>query len=234
MPLMVVIHDVAPVFCGELEVIVQSVRELIGSRFACAIVPRWKGTQTWASSDLLLELVGECDECMLHGYTHHRQRDPGLVSRLTGRSDEFAGLSTVEIQQRIDAGRDYLARETGISVTGLLPPAWQMPCDARSLNGVDYLMRFRHLESCTHAGTVYRLATWSFDWGWLRQACWCGELLGQARWKLSSGTIPCVAIHPADVTRNWLPRILRLIRTLIDQGHQPTLPRELLSSQQSC
>lgn len=225
---LVVIHDVAWPFSEELRTIVGIVRNLVGSQFAGGIVPMWHSKDARAKQQRILELISDCDEYLLHGWTHQCVRRTGLVSWLTRGSDEFTGLARSEIQQRIDFGRQAISDLTGTTVAGLLPPAWQLPVAARELSGLSYVMRFARLESCLDPPAVRSLATWSFDWGRLKPAGSCGDLMGTARWSMRRHAIPCVALHPADVARGWLPRATRIIEHLLDRGLQPSVPREVL------
>ena len=43
--MLVVVHDVAPPFADELRAVVAGIRPLVGSRFSCAVVPRWHGKE---------------------------------------------------------------------------------------------------------------------------------------------------------------------------------------------
>ena len=228
LPLLIIIHDVAAPFRQELQVITECVRDLVGSRFSCAVVPRWHG-KLLDNADGIPDLIAGCEELLLHGWTHFRDHKPGLISKLTQRSDEFGGLSARDIQQRIDLAIEELSSVTGRPVNGLLPPSWQLPIPATALNGLSYVVRFGRLESCHREAEFRRLATWSFDWGWLKQAAWAGDVIGSARFELCSNTIPCIAIHPIDVSRGWLPRISRLIRDLLERGYQPSIPQAVFA-----
>ncbi|MEZ6061030.1 MAG: hypothetical protein R3C19_11760 [Planctomycetaceae bacterium] len=231
--LLVVFHDVAPVFEGELARAIAAVRRIVGSRFSCAAVPRWHGERPGQGIARMLEIAGECDEWLVHGLTHRREHSPGLVSRLTNRSDEFGGLTLAEIQQHIDAAKDELETVCGSKVHGLVPPAWQLPVAAVQLQRLSYVMGFRRLESCRDGAIDRRLATWSYDWGWLKSAAWAGHAMGVAAWKLTSDAIPCVVIHPADVARGWLPFILKQIERLLDSGCRPTTPGALMTPEET-
>ena len=223
----VVVHDVTPLYLDELRAVFATVRGFVGSQFSCAVVPRWHGREFPGEETELTELLAECGEQLLHGWTHFRDRRPGLISRLTHRSDEFGGLSIREVQDRIDSGRDALQRLTGVAADGLVPPAWRLPVASTGLTGISYVMRYGRLESCADERVFKRLATWSFDWGWLEHAAWGANGVSSAKHRLCSSA-PCVAIHPVDVARGWLPRIARLIRRFLNRGYRPTTPSRLL------
>ncbi len=191
---LVVIHDVAWPFSAELRTIVGMVRNLVGSQFAAGLVPMWHSKDARGEQQRIMELISDCDEYLLHGWTHQCVRRSGLVSWLTRRSDEFTRLARAEIQQRIDFGRQAISDLTGTTVAGLLPPAWQLPVAARELSGLSYVMRFARLESCLDPPAVRPLATWSFDWGWLKPAGFCGDLMGTARWSYAP-VMPFLALR---------------------------------------
>jgi predicted deacetylase len=223
---LIIVHDVAAPFRQELQVIFDSLHALVETQFSCAVVPRWHGSLL-NEQDELLNLIADCDELLLHGWTHLRAHTPGIVSRFTARSDELGGLGVHEIQDRIDNGKSELERLTGRDVRGLLPPAWQFPFPTTTLQGLSYVMRYSRLEFCRPEIKSRKLATWSYDWGWLKQAAWAGHLLGHARSKTCPHAIPCIAIHPIDVSRGWLPRITKLIQKFVDLGCQPTVPQAI-------
>lgn len=225
-PFLIVVHDVAPPFLQNLQTIFHTLQPLVGSRYSCAVVPRWHGAPLMPE-DALLESISTCGELLLHGHTHFRQHLPGLVSLLTGRSDEFGALSHAEIQDRVSTAQHDLERLTGRTISGLVPPAWHMPMAATLLENLSYVMRFSRLESCQTDGNIQPLATWSFDWGWVKPAAAAADMFSTARLKLIKNAIPCVAIHPVDVSRGWMPRITALVQELLDQGRTPALPNEI-------
>ncbi|MFT5686552.1 MAG: hypothetical protein ACI8RZ_007508 [Myxococcota bacterium] len=70
-----------------------------------------------------------------------------------------------------------------------------------------------HLDRLTHRTGSRRLATFSWDVGPIRAVSRLGEGLGGLL-ALRPDSVPCVALHPADVTRGLLPRALRRIDAL--------------------
>ncbi|HEY8589500.1 MAG TPA: hypothetical protein VIL55_08110, partial [Naasia sp.] len=63
-------------------------------------------------------------------------------------------------------------------------------------------------------------------WGWLGHL---GHGIGWLSQSLGSG-IPTLAIHPRDLERGFWPQILRLIRGLIEAGHEPSTATRLLAA----
>jgi hypothetical protein len=47
---------------------------------------------------------------------------------------------------------------------------------------------------------------------------------------LLAGGVPTLAIHPVDLARGFWPRILRMIRDLLDTGHEPGTLAALLEA----
>jgi hypothetical protein len=221
-------HDVATPFYGDLKVIIDHLQTLVGSQFSCAVVPCWHG-QKLAATDNLLRVISDCDEVLQHDFTHFRDDKPGIISKFTGRSDEFRGMGVSEIQDRINNGRTLLRLLTGRDIHGLLPPAWQLPVPATTLKEISYVVRFTQLQTCHDAVNFRKLATWSFDWGVIKQAAWAGDFLGTVRWKLCPHSIPCIVIHPIDLKRGWWPRITNLIQKFLDLGYHSTVPQKVFA-----
>ncbi len=239
-PMMIVVHDASPRFMDQLSRIVSLIRNRIQDRFACAVVPDWHAQGSDYSTNQQREFAEmvHCDQWLMHGLTHRRESRRGLISWATDASDEFSGLSVMEIQSRVDASKAWINRVYGQSVCGLVPPAWQLPTASESLDGIDFVMRFGTLESC-YGRQRFPLRTYSYDWGHLpliargatwASCCWAstGQWFDQSR--LASRRIPCLAIHPADVCRGWLPRIERWLDRFLDRGFQPITPGELLAA----
>jgi hypothetical protein len=227
---LVVLHDVAPRFWQTLAPIIDAVSDLVGQRFASAIVPHWHGDTNPYTGCQLWRRLERCDELLLHGLTHRRTKRPGWISRITNQADEFGGLSLVEIQERVDLARRHLRNAIGVSVTGLVPPAWQLPVNSRELQNVTHVVRWSRIESVQRANDTFPLATWSFDWGRVPVFPGLSHSLGGMMKQLRPAAIPCIAIHPADLSRGQLPFILRRIRALLDAGNEPVTPINLLKA----
>ena len=226
--MLVVIHDFAPVFVRELSTIVETLLPIVGHQLSAAVVPRWRGSSSGRTGEGYRELMGIARERLLHGWTHQSRDWWQPISLLTGRADEFRGLGAAIIRQRIEAAQAEFTELTGEAAQGLLPPAWQLPIRATELESLRFVMRFRWLECCRDPQRVLPLVTWSWDWGRLGWLSRGGELIGSLlNWR-DPTAIPCIAIHPADVSRGCLPHAVRVIRQLIDSGHEPTTATELM------
>jgi hypothetical protein len=229
---LVVVHDVTPRFADKLSVILESLTDLLGSRFACAVVPQWHGeAEAYRQHEASLwRSVDRCDELLAHGWTHQRTKRPGMLSRLTNRSDEFGGLTLTEIQSRIDKSQHDLWRIFGVQITGLVPPAWQLPVNSRDLRGITHVLRWSRLESQRGDGLSIPLATWSYDWGRLAVPGFASHAMAMLmkKWPGRSTAIPTVVIHPADLSRGFMPLILSTIRAFMEAGLEPTTSVSLI------
>ncbi len=213
----VCVHDVHPRFAPELSVIIAALRERLGERWSAGVVPLPDG-KPWADRSLLELLSGA--ELLLHGCTHRRHsRSP--VARWLGGADELVGLTAAAAAGRIARGVAAMTALTGEAPRGFLPPAWRMGA-AEHPAGLDFVVRLDRLVR--RDGTV-PLATFSWDVGPLRSVGWLGEGLG-ALLALSRQRVPCIALHPADVRRGFLPRALERIDAL-SATHAPARFEEL-------
>ncbi len=227
--MLVVVHDFSPVFIGALNAIMDALLPLVGRQLSLGVVPRWHGNVSQSTGRNYRDLLHAVDERLLHGWTHYSQNWFGPISLLTGRADEFRGLASPLIHDRIRSGQMEFAELTGKPAEGLLPPAWQLPLRSTELETLRFVMRFRSLECCCDPGRNRPLVTWSWDWGSVGCLSRGGELLGRWFSRTDPAAIPCVAVHPADVRRGCLSHAVRLIRQLIDSGHEPTTARQLIS-----
>jgi hypothetical protein len=227
--MLVVVHDCAPPFVPELQTIVAAVRALVSSAFSLAVVPRWQGESTSLANSDYRELLASADERLLHGWTHQSASRFRPISWLTCGADELAGRSAGDIQSRITSAVAEFTELTGAPPRGLLPPAWRLPVDCSALTCLEFVVRFRRVESCRPPHVAIPLATWNWDWGRFHWSACCGEWLGA--WQLRShGAVPCIALHPADVRRGLLPCGLAVIRRLLDAGHVPGTFAALIGS----
>lgn len=239
----VVLHDVAAVFASELDLIVRQVKDLVDGNFSCAVVPQWHGHIDPAGLAKAVSICGDCSEWMIHGMTHQRQTGGGLVSWLTAAADEFGGLKRAEIQERLLVSQQNIQTVTGSRPVGLVAPCWNLPVNAESLTGIDYVMGYNRLQPCfqdadsvsgarreklAEPRKVVRLATWSYDWGRLGSVASLVNCYPASRLRWTHDISPCVVIHPADVRRGWLPVAAQRIHKLLSLGYQSVTPCELL------
>ncbi len=228
-PMLVVIHDFSPVFLRELSTIVETLMPIVGQQLSAAVVPRWRGNLVGNSDEGYRQLLNFVQERLLHGWTHQSRDSLRPVSLLTGRADEFRGLDAAIILQRIEAAQAEFTVLTGEVAQGLLPPAWQLPIRSTELSSLRFVMRFRRLECCRDSNRDRSLVTWSWDWGRLGWLSRGGELIGSLLSWRDPTAIPCIAIHPADVSRGCLPHAVRVIHQLLDSGYEPTTATQLMS-----
>ncbi len=225
----VVVHDVAPAFLPRLATIVEALAPRIGRQMAGAVVPCWHGRPIEGPGGGFGRFVtGAFEEVLQHGYTHRQDR-PGVLSLFTGRSDELVGLPLDEVRRRLGVGRELLRRSLGVEPAGFVAPAWQVGrATAAELGacGFRYLATFGAIRAAS--GPTIPLATWSWDWGVLGPLGRVGPWVGAVSWRLRPATLPCVVVHPADVGRGYLPRVLTVVDWLLGQGRTPGLLSEFL------
>jgi hypothetical protein len=227
----VVVHDVTPFFASQIERLLEVLQPLIGNALAGAVVPRWGGATPGAwGRRWLADGSARFGELVLHGWTHRREAARGVVSWCTDAANEFEQLSPRETLERLRRAQFDAKDLFGRPLRGFVPPAWRLGTGVTHLRsaGIEYLMRFRSLETCGKSPVP--LATWSWDWGWLPGTRFAGEVLGTCcRW-LNPRAVPAVALHPRDVDRGCLPAAQRLICRLLSSGLVPILPGRLMTS----
>jgi predicted deacetylase len=225
----VVVHDVAPAFLPQLERIAEALAPRVGRQLAGAVVPCWHGLPIEGPRGGFGRFVkGAFGEVLQHGYTHRQDR-PGVLSLLTGRSDELLGLSREEVRRRLELGRELLRRALGVVPAGFVAPAWQAGrATVAELGGCGfrYLATFGAIRVAS--GPTIPLATWSWDWGIVGPLGRVGQRFGDVYWRLRPASLPCVAVHPADVDRGYLPRVLEVVDRLLGRGRTPGLLLEFL------
>jgi predicted deacetylase len=225
----VVVHDVAPAFLPQLARIAEALAPRVGRELAGAVVPCWHGRPIEGRGGEFRRFVSRTfGEVLQHGYTHRQDR-PGVLSLFTNRSDELVGLPREEVRRRLGLGRELLRRALGITPTGFVPPAWQVgraTAEELGMCGFRYLATFGAIRVV--GGPTIPLVTWSWDWGVLGPLGWVGQRFGNVYWRLRPATLPCVVVHPADVDRDYLPRMLEVVDRLRRRGRTPRLLSEFL------
>jgi predicted deacetylase len=225
----VVVHDVAPVFLPQLATIAEALAARVGRAVAGAVVPCWHGRPIDGSGGEFERFVaGTFGEVLQHGYTHRQDR-PGVLSLLTGCSDELVGLPRQEVRRRLGLGREVLRRALGVAPAGFVAPAWQVGrMTTRELSGCGfrYLATFGAIRAAS--GATISLSTWCWDWGVLGFLGRVGQSFGDVSWWMQLTALPCVVVHPADVDRGYLPRVLEVVDRLLALGRTPGLFSEFL------
>lgn len=224
----IAVHDVAPVFRSELEVIVRALGGLVGPTVSLAVVPCWHGRWPLTAHPHFAGWLAERGgERLLHGYEHRSPNPRRPRSRVVGGADEFVGLSAAAAEERVHRGQALFRRVFGDEAAGFVAPAWQMGslhAPRLASAGIRFVVELAGLT--TVDGTRRSLASWSWDVGWLASRSRLGELAGSLL-ALRRDAIPCVTVHPADVRRGHLPHALARIRRLLEAGRQPTLFGEI-------
>ncbi|MGB6042351.1 MAG: DUF2334 domain-containing protein [Pirellulales bacterium] len=229
--LYVCIHDVAPVFLDQLSELCAALRPLLGSEMAAAVVPRWGGkTITRDDAEFVQLVTDNCDELLLHGLTHQNTEHRGLVARFTGDADELRRLSGEECEQRVAEGQAILWDVLAKRAVGFAPPAWQQgKVTSQMLNRHGLLFCVGLQNVSTVEEIRLPTATWSWDLGVVPGAGYVGEACGGLAHRIRKRALPVVVVHPHDVVRGYLPRIVRVIQALLDSGRRPVLLSQLLA-----
>lgn len=218
----VCVHDVHPGTLPEILPVLDALRPLVGNAVALAVTPKPDGLAwpTGTATDKLRRVLDEsAGEVLLHGLTHRRRWSLDPLSWLIGRADELVGLPRAQVLARTREGLEVLRTRVGREVRGVVPPGWRSGYLGELLGalGLSFLIGMGTLV--TASGTRRALATWSWDAGPVAAAGWMLEWAGSAR---ARGTAtPVVVVHPADVKRAFLPRALKRIRQLLDDGRVP-------------
>lgn len=230
---LVCVHDATPAYARETRVMIRDLAPLVGRRLSFGVVPNWYGEWPLTAHRDYCRLIRESsEELLLHGYFHQRPRGWGPVTLFAERGDEMNGLDREETRRTLERGQRVFTEVFGAPARGFVAPAWQRGhVRASNLNalGLDHVLGFSSLQSS--AGREVPLATWTWDcgrWGWLGHL---GHGIGWLSQSLDRG-VPTLALHPRDLQRGFWPKILRLTRTLVETGYEPSTVAGLLEATQ--
>jgi peptidoglycan/xylan/chitin deacetylase (PgdA/CDA1 family) len=227
----VCVHDVHPGTYPEILPVLDALEPLVGAVVSAAVVPK-PGGVAWpmgAAADALRRMLHQsASEVLLHGLTHRRAWSLDPLSWLIGRCDELAGLSRVRVLDRAREGLETMQTAIGREVRGAVPPGWRSGYLGELLGelGLSFLVGIHALV--TASGKRQALATWSWDAGPIAPAGWLLECAGALLAR--EAATPVVVLHPADVRRRFLPRAIRRIRLLLDEGGVPVTFAHLAAS----
>jgi hypothetical protein len=228
---LVCIHDATPAFAGESRMMIADLAPLVGRRLSLGVVPNWRGQWHLTAHPEYCALIREAaDELLLHGYFHRRQQGWGPITWLANGSDEMNGLDAENTQLTIERGQRVFSEVFGARARGFLAPAWQpghVSSGTKTL-GIEHVMGFFALTSSSGERVPLATSTWDCGrWSWLGHI---GDRIGRLSQALDRG-IPTLAIHPTDLQRGFWPKILRLVRDLLDAGYEPTTASRMLYSE---
>ena len=223
---LVCIHDASPAYARETRIMIRDLAPFLGRHLSCAVVPDWRGE--WpltAHSDFCQFVQGACEELLLHGYFHQRQRGWAPTTMLTAGSDEMNGLDPENTRRIIARGQGVFTEVFGKPARTFLAPAWQRGhVRLGAENDLQHVLGFFSLDSC--AGKKIRLATWTWDCGRWRGLGHLGHGIGLLSQALYRG-VPTLAMHPRDLRRGFWPQILELTQKLVESGFEPSTPEAL-------
>ena len=147
-----------------------------------------------------------------------------MVSRVAAGLDEMNGLTPEETDQRLSDGQEVMKHWFGVPARGFIAPTFQIGLatpDRLARFGIQYTVGYRYLVDAN--GQRMRLATWCWDVSPLRTLNYAGHWLGELQYRMHRTTIPCLALHPLDLGRGFLPRIVRTVKKLLAAGREPIL-----------
>jgi predicted deacetylase len=205
----VVVHDACPVHSDEIQEVVSALEPLVGRTIAAAVVPSWHRSGFDAENCFAEWVTRHFGEILLHGWTH--QRD--------------------EAGSRIQLGQNHLTNIFGAQAAGFVAPAWQRGRIERKtlgLHGLEFLLGYLAIECVDGRRVPVSTVTW--DVGRFGRLGYAAALIGHALAWGRGRSIRCLAAHPADVSRGYLPRIIRTVESWMRSGRTPILPSELLRS----
>lgn len=219
----VMLHDVAPRFQRETDIFVEALSPLVGTCMTAGVVPCWAGEVMTERDRPFAERVRQgFQNLVLHGFTHTRDRGRGLVSRIASGLDEMNGLTDDETDDRLQKGQQVLREWYGQPACGFIAPTFQIGLatpDRLAKHGMQYTVGYRYVVDSL--GQRLRLATWCWDVSPIRALNYGGHWLGELNYRLRKTAIPCLALHPLDLGRGFLPRIVRTVKKLLDSGRSP-------------
>jgi predicted deacetylase len=225
----IVVHDVCPAHFREIHEVVAALEPVVGRTMAAAVVPNWHGVRLDARSCFAEWVRSHFGEVLLHGWTHEREAGRGIVSYCTNGSDEFVGLTAQETSARLQLGKNQLTEVFGHEVVGFVAPAWQRGrIDRKTLcqHGLEFLFGYLSIEHVDGRRIPVSTVTW--DVGRFAQLGRAAESLGHALGWGRRRSMRCVAAHPVDVSRGYLPRMVSTVESWMKSGAVPILPRELV------
>lgn len=221
----VMLHDVAPRFQREVDTFVETLAPLVGNAMTAGVVPCWAGEPITDQDRPFLESVHRnFGNLVLHGFTHARARGRGLVSQVASGLDEMNGYTPDETDECLHKGQQVMERWFGEPARGFIAPTFQIghaTPERLARHGIQYTVGYRYLVDSV--GTRLRLATWCWDVSPLRVLNYGGHWLGELNYRLRRTAIPCLALHPLDLGRGFLPRIVRTVQKLLAAGRRPIL-----------
>jgi predicted deacetylase len=226
----IVVHDVCPVHAHAVQEVLAALEPLVGKTISAAVVPNWHGALFDAKLGFADWVATHFGEVLLHGWTHSRETGGGVISYCTRGSDEFTGLTHDETSSRLRLGQDQMTKMFGHRSAGFVAPAWQGGLvDRQTLfqHGLDFLFGYMAIEAVD--GRRIPLSTITWDVGRFGRLGYVAESIGYALGRVRRRSLRCLAAHPVDASRGYLPRIVRTVDSWLHSGGTPMLPSDLLA-----
>lgn len=223
----VTLHDVTPFFEDAVRRVMDALEPIVGRRLGMAVVPRWHGRAPCVGDERFWSFVGEhAGEVLLHGYEHVQPRFSGVAG--VCKANEMRGLDENTARERIERGQGDLLRFLGTRAEGFLAPAYERggATDA-ALEACGFSWALGWGSVRDFSGRRQRLATYVWDVAPVRGAGYLGEAIGHFA-RLRPGVVPALAVHPQDIERGYLGRVVRIAERLVGSGHVAVSAGELL------
>jgi predicted deacetylase len=220
------IHDVAPEHDEAVREFVTQLKPRVGYIISAAVVPA--GFRNQPSATFAEFVQNHCSELALHGYEHTTSCRFHPLAFLSHNSCEFIDLQPSELRERITLGQELLREHFGRTAAVLVPPAWCSGSITPELAAECGLQLIAGLHSLTSTSLKMALAVYSWDWGRAGRFGVLGEVLGAIQLKLGA-CVPCVVLHPSDISRSLFRRALAKIDHFLRDGYVPMTFAELAS-----
>jgi predicted deacetylase len=214
--LCIALHDVAPLTWPLCERLLALLAEMGAPRVTLLVTPDFHGQgRIDRARDFIRAIEDRLalgDELALHGYDHRDHAPPpsdlyDWVRRrvLTAGEGEFAALSRVEAEERLDRGREVMARLRW-PVYGFVPPAWlasQGTCEALQESGLRYFSTHAALVELPTLERIFApclTASPRSPWRRVASRLW----LSAAASVTTNACLVRVGLHPADACHGQL------------------------------
>lgn len=230
--MILVMHDVSPVFEAEIKVLLKALDFLPPSTIAAAVVPDWHGKAHPWTPAFTQQVQSSFGELVLHGYYHQTDENQRNGMDRWFNEWEFRGRSAEYLVTLLDRAQTFHANTFGTAAKGVVPPAWNRgalsPTLLDQLN-LEYYLDYGYWHGVT--GKQVPTATWSWDWGPLSGLHPLWNTVPGVRQGIS-GSLRQIVLHPMDVRRNQHRFAIRKIQSLLAEGYAPLLPQHITTEAQ--
>ncbi len=239
-PLLTSIHDVAPVFEGDVDRLADHLTRAGVDRFAMLVVPQhWASAPLRPGSPFATRLRGWSDsgvDLFVHGWTHrddqpHSGRWAAWKARhMTAGEGEFLGLDRVEARERMRRGRTLIEDIAGRAAAGFIAPAWLYgPGAMAALRDEGFALSEDHCHVWRPSDGAVLARGPVVSWASRSHARTRSSLAfaALARRLLPLQDVIRVAVHPGDTSKPELMASIGRTTTTFVNTHRPARYGEL-------